>query len=60
MCWKYRNPVGTVFIKCDKLNNSSTQSNYLRVFTDCIDDYYDNYNYCPYCGVKLEIKEKLM
>ena len=20
-------------------------------------DYYDHYNYCPYCGKKLEVKE---
>ena len=57
MCWKYKNPVNTVFIKCDKLNNQPFQGSYLRVFNDGIDGYYDNYNYCPYCGTKLEIKE---
>ena len=29
---------------------------YLRGFTDGIDGYFDDYNYCHYCGKKLEVK----
>lgn len=57
MCWKYKNPYKTVFIWCEISNGKQHISDYLRCFTDEIDDYYDNYNYCPYCGNKLEIKE---
>ena len=56
MCWKYKNKHGMVFIYCDILNGKEHQSSYLRVFKDMIEGYYDNYNYCPYCGKKLEIK----
>lgn len=58
MCYKYKNPGGTVFIKCDIANNKPYGSNYLRTFTDVVEDYNENYNYCPYCGKKLEIKKK--
>ena len=57
MCWKYKNPGGTVFIQCDIANNKPLGASYLRVFTDAVEDYNENYNYCPYCGKKLEIKE---
>ena len=55
MCWKYKNPYNTVFIKCDIANNKSYGASYLRTFTDGIDDYYSNYEYCSYCGRKLEV-----
>lgn len=58
MCWKYKNPHGTVFIWCEIANGKEHRSSYLNCFTDGIDDYYNHYNYCPYCGNKLEIKEK--
>lgn len=56
MCWKYRNPAGHVFIWCEVANGKECRSSYLNSFADIIDDYYDNYNYCPYCGNKLEEK----
>lgn len=59
MCWKYINPHDTVFIWCETANGKEHKSNYLSCFTDMVDDYYDNYNYCPYCGNKLEIKEPM-
>lgn len=54
MCWKYKNPHGIVFIKCDIANNESSYRTYLR----CSDKVgrYDDYNYCYYCGKKLETK----
>lgn len=58
MCYKYINPHGTVFIWCEELNGVARRSNYLRVFQDGIDGYASNYNYCPYCGKKLEVKLK--
>lgn len=57
MCSKYKNPYGTVFIWCEIANGKEHRSSYLNCFTDGIDDYYDHYNYCPYCGKKLEVKE---
>lgn len=60
MCWKYKNQHETVFIWCEIANGEERKSSYLKCFTDGIDDYYDNYNYCPYCGKKLEIKEDLL
>ena len=57
MCWKYKNPHGTVFIWCEIANGKEHRSSYLNCFTGGIDDYYDHYNYCPYCGKKLEVKE---
>lgn len=56
MCWKYKNKHGHVFIWCDIANNRVGGASYLRSFQDVIDDYYSHYNYCPYCGKKLEIK----
>ena len=57
-CNKYRNPHGTVFIWCKVANGTEHISSYIRCFTDPIDDYYVNYNYCPYCGDKLEVKDE--
>lgn len=57
MCYKYKNPHDTVFIWCEILNTQPYGPDYLDCFTDHIDNYYDNFNYCPYCGKKLEIKE---
>lgn len=59
MCWKYKNPHGTVFIWCEIANGKEHRSSYLNCFTDGIDDYDSNYNYCPYCGKKLEVKEQI-
>lgn len=56
MCSKYKNPRGQVFIWCEVANGKEHVSNYLRCFADMFEDYYDHYNYCPYCGKKLEIK----
>lgn len=56
MCWKYKNQYDTVFIWCEIANGEKHMSDYLNCFTNGIDDYYNNYNYCPYCGNKLEIK----
>lgn len=53
MCWKYKNPHGTLFIWCEILNGKEHRSNYLAVLDKR--EYYNNaYNYCPYCGNKLE------
>ena len=57
-CWKYKNQHGTVFIWCKIANGKECGPNYLRVFTDLSEDYYNHYNYCPYCGNKLKVKEK--
>lgn len=57
MCWKYKNKHGTVFVWCDIANNRVGGASYLRSFSDMIDDYYSHYNYCPYCGKKLEVKQ---
>ena len=54
MCYKYKNPYDNVFIWCEIANGEKHQSSYLRSFEDMLEDYYDNYNYCPYCGKKLE------
>lgn len=59
MCWKYRNKHGHVFIWCDIANSKPYGASYLETFQDRIDNYYENYNYCPYCGKKLEIKTKV-
>lgn len=59
MCWKYKNKHNMVFIYCDILNGKEHQSSYLRVFKDMIEGYYDNYNYCPYCGKKLDIRNEV-
>ena len=56
MCYKYKNPHGQVFIWCEIANGKEHVSSYLRCFADMFEDYYDHYNYCPYCGKKLEIK----
>ena len=56
MCYKYRNPHGYVFIWCSNLNGTKRRSSYLHTFQDMTEDYYDNYNYCPYCGRKLEVR----
>lgn len=56
MCSKYKNPYGQVFIWCAVANGKEHVSDYLRCFADMFEDYYDNYNYCPYCGKKLEIE----
>ena len=57
MCYKYKNPHGQVFIWCEITNGKEHVSSYLRCFADMFEDYYDHYNYCPYCGKKLEIKK---
>ena len=54
MCWKHKNPHGYVFIWCEILNGKENRSSYLESFQDMVDNYYDNYIYCPYCGNKLE------
>lgn len=59
MCWKYKNSHDTVFIWCEIANGKECKSSYLNCFTDGIDDYDSNYNYYPYCGNKLEIKEPI-
>ena len=59
MCWKYKNPGETVFIQCDIANSNPLGASYLRIFTDVVEDYNENYNYCSYCGKKLEIKDNL-
>ena len=56
MCYKYKNKYDSVFIYCDEYNKNQRTARYLNVFRDTIDDYYDNYNYCSYCGAKLEEK----
>lgn len=56
MCYKYKNPKDTVFIWCEVTNTKPYSASYLNVFNDGEDDYYDNYNYCPYCGKRLEIQ----
>ena len=58
MCWKYINPHGTVFIYCEIANEKEQRCNYLRCFTDGIDDYESHYNYCPYCGSELRERER--
>lgn len=58
MCWKYKNPHGHVFIWCDIENSKPYGASYLRSFQDMHDDYYRHYNYCPYCGKELEVKDK--
>ena len=55
-CYKHKNPHGYVFIWCEVSNGIECNSTYLRSFQDILEDYYDNYNFCPYCGKKLEIK----
>ncbi|MFR1944925.1 MAG: hypothetical protein ACLS20_06465 [Faecalimonas umbilicata] len=57
MCYKYKNKHGMVFIWCKTLNGKEHKCSYLDVFKDGIEGYYSNYNYCPYCGKKLEMKE---
>lgn len=56
MCYIYKNPHGHVFLWCDIANGKEHKSHYLRSFQDMREDYYDNYNFCPYCGKKLEVK----
>ena len=56
MCYKYRNPYGYVFIWCNDLNGIKRTSNYLHAFQDWTGGYYDHFNYCPYCGRKLEVR----
>ena len=60
MCWKYKNKHGMVFIYCDILNTKEWGPSYLTTFEDMVEGYYSNYNYCPYCGKKLEIKKSVM
>lgn len=57
MCYKYKNKHGMAFIWCETLNGKEHKCSYLDVFKDGIEGYYSNYNYCPYCGKKLEIKK---
>ena len=57
MCWKYINPYGTVFVKCDVYNTQPWAPSYLCTFTDKYEGYYEDLNYCSYCGKKLEIKD---
>lgn len=57
MCWKYKNKHETVFIWCEIANGKKRISSYLKCFTDFIEDYEGHYNYCPYCGNKLEVKK---
>lgn len=56
MCYKYINPHGTVFVWCEIANSKVGGASYLRCFRNGIDDYESNYQYCPYCGKKLEVK----
>lgn len=58
-CFKYINPYGTVFIWCNVANSRPYGASYLNSFQDGCEDYADNYNYCPYCGKKLEVIEKI-
>lgn len=58
-CFKYINPYGTVFIWCNVANSKPYGVSYLNSFQDGCEDYADNYNYCPYCGKKLEVIEKI-
>lgn len=58
-CFKYINPYGTVFIWCNVANSKPYGASYLNSFQDGCKDYADNYNYCPYCGKKLEVIEKI-
>ena len=58
MCWKYKNKHGYVFIWCDIAHNRVGGASYLTGFQDRVDNYYENYNYCPYCGKELEVKTK--
>ena len=60
MCWKYKNKHGMVFIYCDILNTKEYGPNYLTTFEDKVEGYYSNYNYCPYCGKKLEIRKSVV
>ena len=57
MCWKYMNPHGTVFIKCDVYNTQPWTPSYLHIFTNNRDGHYERENYCSYCGKKLEITD---
>lgn len=57
MCYKYKNKQRMVFLWCETLNGKEHRCNYLNVFKDGIEDYYNHYNYCPYCGKKLKIKK---
>lgn len=56
MCYIYKNPHGHVFLWCEVENGKQYGPSYLRSFQDMCEDYYDNYNFCPYCGKKLEVK----
>lgn len=58
-CFKYINPYGTVFIWCNVANSKPYGASYLNSFQDGCEDYADNYNYCQYCGKKLEVIEKI-
>lgn len=58
-CFKYINPYGTVFIWCNVANSKPYGASYLNSFQDGCEDHADNYNYCPYCGKKLEVIEKI-
>lgn len=58
-CFKYTNPHGTVFIWCNIANSKPYGASYLNSFQDGHGGYADNYNYCPYCGKKLEVIEKM-
>lgn len=53
MCWKYKNPHGTVFVQCDVLNSKPFSPHFLPIGED-VDYHY--LNYCPYCGKRLEEK----
>ena len=55
MCYIYRNPHGHVCLWCEVKNVKQHGASYLRSFQDMCEDYYDNYNFCPYCGKKLEV-----
>lgn len=54
VCWKCTNSHGTVFIWCKEGNGRQNGSSYLRTFEDGVEDYESNYNFCPYCGAKLQ------
>lgn len=41
MCWKYKNPHGTVFVKCDVYNTQPWTPSYLHIFTDRHEGYYE-------------------
>ena len=50
----------TAYEQCDILNTKKWGPSYLTTFEDQVEGYYSNYNYCPYCGKKLDIRKSVM